>query len=259
MHLTAVIACWHWKLPQCKLPTLNTVYESWRRNEAASALLTCCFCYNCIHIVKNPDMEKEVFSLRCKNQPGWSFELGTLQSIKREKRDTVFLWGREGSESRGGQVWVQAKRKGDFHGTAEGWHKQDLAYEGHRRIMLTASTYNSYCSTFCLSPCLLVRLEPVLGQLAARYHYLLDSGQSNLSACSCFIELDKYNMWLTAIIYYRTALFIQQAEALVHLNWPLSLWWNYTQVMEAFERPFMGFKPVEKLTTWISIFHVDKL
>lgn len=120
--------------------------------------------------------------------------------------------------------------------------------------MLAESTYNSFSSIFCLSPCLLVRLEPVLGQLAARYHYLLDSGQSYLPACSCFIELDKYNMWLTAIIYYRTALFIQQAEALVHSNWPLSLWWNYTQVMEAFERPFMGFEPVEKLTTWIKSF-----
>lgn len=61
-------------------------------------------------------------------------------------------------------------------------------------LMLTASTYNSFRSIFWQSHCLSVCLEPVLGQLAARYHYLLDSGQSNLSACSCFIELDKYNM-----------------------------------------------------------------
>lgn len=57
-----------------------------------------------------------------------------------------------------------------------------------------ARMYESPRSASSLPPRPWVRLEPVLGQLAARYHYLLDSGQSNLSACSCFIELDKYNM-----------------------------------------------------------------
>lgn len=118
-------------------------------------------------------------------------------------------YGRRGSDIRGGEIWEDGRW---LSCTVEAWHKS-LALEGPRSPTLTVSTYSSFRSTFWQSPCPSVCLEPVLGQLAARYHYLLDSGQSNLSACSCFIELDKYNMWLTAIIYYRTALFIQQAEA----------------------------------------------
>lgn len=57
--------------------------------------------------------------------------------------------------------------------------------------------FDSFSSIFCQSNCLLVCLEPVLEQPETRYHYLRDSGQSNLPACSCFIELDKYNMWLS--------------------------------------------------------------
>lgn len=111
---------------------------------------------------------------------------------------------------KGGEAWEDGRW---LSCTVEAWRNQSLALEGPRSLMLTASTYNSFRSIFWQFSCLSVCLEPVLGQLAARYHYLLDSGQSNLAACSCFIELDKYNMWLTAIIYYRTALFIQQAEA----------------------------------------------
>lgn len=118
--------------------------------------------------------------------------------------------GRRGSGIKGAEVWEDGRW---LSCTVAAWHQQSLALEGPRSLMLTVATYNSFRSIFWQSHCLSVCLEPVLGQLAARYHYLLDSGQSNLSACSCFIELDKYNMWLTAIIYYRTALFIQQAEA----------------------------------------------
>lgn len=213
---------------RCVFTTLNTLSECWWRTEPAAAFTSLTLSTLC----NTQTQRKRCTVSRTKTIHADPYG-GAREHEKGEEGYDVPIENRGGSESRGGEVWVQGKRKGDFHGTAEGWHKQYLAYEGHRRIMLTASTYNSFSSTFCLSPCPLVRLEPVLGQLAARYHYLLDSGQSNLSACSCFIELDKYNMWLTAIIYYRTALFIQQAEALAHLNWPLSLfdgttlkWWK---------------------------------
>lgn len=109
--------------------------------------------------------------------------------------------------------------------TGVSWHKQSKAQVGWRSLMTKKKkiTYNSFSSTFCQSPCLLVHLESVLGQPAARYHYLLDSGQSNQAACSCFIELDIYNMWLMANISYRTAVFTQQSDALVNLERLLSL------------------------------------
>lgn len=149
--------------------------------------------------------------------------------------------------------------EGDFHGTVEGWHKQSLVYEGHRSLMLTASTYNSFSSTSRLSPCLLVCLEPVLGQLAARYHYLLDSGQSNLSACSCFIGLDKYNMWLTAIIYYRTALFIQQAEAFGAFKLALLSLMELHSSDGSLWTVIHGIWTTGEINIMNSIFHVDKL
>lgn len=93
--------------------------------------------------------------------------------------------------------WWKVIRKMTFIAQPRFSHKQPLALEGHKNLMATASLYSSFSSAFCQSPYRLVCLEPVLGQLAARYHYLLDSGQSNLPACSCFIELDKYNMWLS--------------------------------------------------------------
>lgn len=98
---------------------------------------------------------------------------------------------REGGE----EEWVHGQIKGDRQNRGEltqavqspgGLEK---SHDKKKKI-----TYNSFSSTFCQSPCLLVHLESVLGQPAARYHYLLDSGQSNQAACSCFIELDIYNM-----------------------------------------------------------------
>lgn len=142
--------------------------------------------------------------------------------------------------------------EGDFHGLAEGWHKQSRVFGADRRSPGRAAstcTHESFRSTLSLPPRPWVRLEPVLGQLAARYHYLLDSGQSNLSACSCFIELDKYNMWLTAIIYYRTALFIQQAEAFGAF-WlaSLSLMELHSSDGSLWTASFTGFEPAWKLT-----------
>lgn len=142
--------------------------------------------------------------------------------------------------------------EGDFHDLAEGWHKQSRVFGVDRRSPGRAAstcTHESFRSTLSLPPRPWVRLEPVLGQLAARYHYLLDSGQSNLSACSCFIELDKYNMWLTAIIYYRTALFIQQAEAFGAF-WlaSLSLMELHSSDGSLWTASFTGFEPAWKLT-----------
>lgn len=65
------------------------------------------------------NMENHMFSLTHTIPPAWSF-VEELGSMKWENRDTMFPWRREGSESRGGEVWVQGKREGDFHGTAEG-------------------------------------------------------------------------------------------------------------------------------------------
>lgn len=176
-----------------------------------------------------------------------------------QKRNLMFLWRGEGRDISGGEVRAQRKMEGDFHGTVEGWHKQSLVYEGHRSLMLTASTNNSFSSTSRLSPCLLVCLEPVLGQLAARYHYLLDSGQSNLSACSCFIGLDKYNMWLTAIIYYRTALFIQQAEAFGAFKLALLSLMELHSSDGSLWTVIHGIWTMGEINIMNSIFHVDKL
>lgn len=165
-------------------------------------------------------------------------------------------FGWRGGDIRGGEVWEDARW---LSCTVAAWRKQSLALEGPRSLMLTASTYNSFRRIFWQFPCLSVCLEPVLGQPAARYHYLLDSGQSNLAACSCFIELDKYNMWLTAIIYYRTALFIQQAEAfgafklaslsLMELHSSDGSLWTVIH----------GIRTSREISTTNWIFHVDKL